>query len=181
MTGRTLIALFDTGASHSFIAFEKSSELRLKIVMLAYDLKGHNATSEAIVARLGCPQLSKNRILLDCPEMSLYFMLEGSEGPVMAKCYYLNSIVVNCIGCECQGVMLLPANVSGEEQSLNKILVVNEFPKVFLEDIIEFSPSREIKFPIELVARVGPISIAPYGAGIRISHNLTVKCTESSK
>ncbi|XP_015967240.1 uncharacterized protein LOC107490958 [Arachis duranensis] len=33
--GKILIALFDTGVSHSFISFEKDSELGLKITMLA--------------------------------------------------------------------------------------------------------------------------------------------------
>ncbi|XP_020970308.1 uncharacterized protein LOC110268465 [Arachis ipaensis] len=159
MAGKTLIVLFDTGESHSFIAFEKASELGLKIVVLAYDLKVHNATSEAIVTRLGYPQY---RILLDCYERSLHFMSEGLEGPVVAKSYYLNSIIVNYSGCECQGVMLLAANVSGDEQSLNQIPVVNEFSEVFLEDIPEFSPSREIEFATELVPGAGPISIAPY-------------------
>ncbi|XP_057758252.1 uncharacterized protein LOC130978756 [Arachis stenosperma] len=106
--GKTLNALFDSGAAHSFIAFERASELALKIVVLDYDLIVHNANSEAVVTRLGCPQvsfqvkqrdfvhdliclpmvgsdlilgldwLSKNHVLLDYSEKSLYFMLEES-------------------------------------------------------------------------------------------------------
>ncbi|XP_016164656.1 uncharacterized protein LOC107607195 [Arachis ipaensis] len=48
MTGQTLNALFDLGATHSFIAFEKVSELGLKSVVLGYDLKVYNATHEAM-------------------------------------------------------------------------------------------------------------------------------------
>ncbi|XP_057760090.1 uncharacterized protein LOC130980420 [Arachis stenosperma] len=55
MAGKTLNALFHSGATHSFIAFEKADELRLKIVVLGYDLKVYNATHEALVTRLGCP------------------------------------------------------------------------------------------------------------------------------
>ncbi|XP_057740348.1 uncharacterized protein LOC130957512 [Arachis stenosperma] len=95
---------------------------------------------------LGLDWLSKNRILLDCYERSLHFMSEGSEGPVVTKSYYLNSIIVNYSGCECQGVMLLAANVS----------------EVFPENIPEFAPYREIEFAIELVPGARPISIAPY-------------------
>ncbi|XP_052113753.1 uncharacterized protein LOC127744923 [Arachis duranensis] len=112
MVGKTLNALFDSGASHTFIAFEKADELGLKIVILGYDLKVYNATHEAMVTRLGCPQvpfrvqgrdfvhnliclpmtgldlilgldwLSKNRVLLDCSAKTMYFMPEDTEGPV---------------------------------------------------------------------------------------------------
>ncbi|XP_016185978.1 uncharacterized protein LOC107627666 [Arachis ipaensis] len=144
MAGKTLIALFDTGASHSFIAFEKASELGLKIVMLAYDLEVDTAISEAIVTR------------------SLQFMSKGSEGQVVANGYYLNSLMVNCSESECSGFILLATSVSEDEKILNQIPVVNEFLEVFLEGITEFPPSQKIEFAIELVPRAGLISIAPY-------------------
>ena len=40
--------------------------------------------------------------------------------------------------------------------------MVKEYPKVFLKDIPEFPPEREIEFSIELVPGTRPISIAPY-------------------
>ncbi|XP_016205986.1 uncharacterized protein LOC107646309 [Arachis ipaensis] len=57
MAGKTLNALFDSEATHSFIAFEKAHELGLKIVVMGYDLKVYNATHEAMITRLGCPQV----------------------------------------------------------------------------------------------------------------------------
>ncbi|XP_025627733.1 uncharacterized protein [Arachis hypogaea] len=131
LAGKVLNALFDSGATHSFIAFEKADELGLKIVVLGYDLKVYNATHKAMVTRLGCPQvpfqvqqrefvhdlicllmtgldlilgldwLSKNHVLLDCFVKSVCFMPEDTEGPVVANSYYLNSMVVNCFGTEC--------------------------------------------------------------------------------
>ncbi|XP_015947606.1 uncharacterized protein LOC107472616, partial [Arachis duranensis] len=113
MAGKILNALFDSGASHSFIAFEKTHELGLRMVVLGYDLKLYNATHEAMVTRIGCPQvpfrvqqrefvhdliclpmtgldlilgldwLSKNHVCLDCSEKSVQFMPEGSEAPVV--------------------------------------------------------------------------------------------------
>ncbi|XP_016199882.1 uncharacterized protein LOC107640892 [Arachis ipaensis] len=173
MAGQILNALFDSEASHSFIAFEKASELGLKIVVLGYDLKVYNATHKAMVTRLGCPQvlfrvkqrdfvhdliclpmtgldlflgldwLSKNHVLLDCSAKLAYFMPEDTEGPVV-------------------GILLLTTGVSGDEQSLDQIPVVCEFPEVFFDDIDEFPPNREVEFAIELVPGTGPISIAPY-------------------
>ncbi|XLS75404.1 hypothetical protein HN51_032269, partial [Arachis hypogaea] len=192
IAGQTLNALFDSGASHSFIAFEKAHELGLKIATLGYDLKVYNATHEAMVTRLGCPEvsfrfkqrdfvhnliclpmigldlilgldwLSKNHVLLDCSIKSVYFMPEDTEGPVVVNNYYLNSMMVNCSGTECQGIMLLTAGVSGDDQRLEQIPVVCEFPEVFPDDIDEFPPNREVEFSIELVPGAGPISSAPY-------------------
>ncbi|XP_072064483.1 uncharacterized protein [Arachis hypogaea] len=154
MAGKILNALFDSGASHSFIAFEKAHELGLRMVVLGYDLKVYNATHEAMATRIECPQvpfrvqqrefvhdliclpmtgldlilgldwLSKNHVLLDCSEKSVQFMPEGSEAPVVVNSYYLNSMIVNCSGTECQGIMLLTAGVSGDDQSLEQIPVV---------------------------------------------------------
>ncbi|XP_057745703.1 uncharacterized protein LOC130963616 [Arachis stenosperma] len=123
---------YETGASHSFIACEKAHELGLRMVVLGYDLKVYNATHEAMVTKIGCPQvsfrvqqrefvhdliclpmtgldlilgldwLSKNHVLLDCSEKSVQFMPEGSEAPVV-------------------GIMLLTAGVSGDDQSLEQI------------------------------------------------------------
>ncbi|XP_016195827.1 uncharacterized protein LOC107636867 [Arachis ipaensis] len=50
----------------------------------------------------------------------------------------------------------------GDDQSLEQISVVCEFPYVFSDDINEFSLNREVEFAIELVPRAGPISITPY-------------------
>ena len=40
--------------------------------------------------------------------------------------------------------------------------MVREFPDVFLKDISDLPLERDIKFSIDLVPSVGPISLAPY-------------------
>ena len=40
--------------------------------------------------------------------------------------------------------------------------MIKEYLDVFSEDIPKFPPKQEIEFSIELVPRIGPISIAPY-------------------
>ncbi|XP_015944993.1 uncharacterized protein LOC107470127 [Arachis duranensis] len=142
IAGKVLSALFDSRAMHSFIAFEKADELGLKIVVWDYDLKAYNITHESM--------------------KSVCFMPEDTEGPVVANSYYLNSMTVNYSGIECQGIMLLTASVLGDDQSLEQISVVCEFPEVFSDDIDEFPPNREVEFAIELVPGAGSISSAPY-------------------
>ncbi|XP_015944890.2 uncharacterized protein LOC107470017 [Arachis duranensis] len=85
---------------------------------------------------------------------------EGSE--TLIRGYDLKVYNTTHEAMEFQGVMLLAASVSGEEQNLKQIPVVCEFLKVFLDDIEEFPPSRKVEFSIELVLGIGPILIAPY-------------------
>ncbi|POO76494.1 hypothetical protein C1T30_42875, partial [Bacillus sp. MBGLi97] len=73
---------------------------------------------------LGLDWLFKNHVLLDCFITSVYFMPEDTEGPVVVNNYYLNLMMVNCSGTECQGILLLTAGVSGDDQRLDQISVV---------------------------------------------------------
>ncbi|XP_057744988.1 uncharacterized protein LOC130962844 [Arachis stenosperma] len=185
------IALYDTGALHSFISFTKVKELGLKVLELPFDLHVHTL-HQTIMTRSGCRQvgfklkgrgfvhdliclpmvglkmilgfdwLSKNRILLDCFEWTIRFMLEGENGAMVATGYYLNSVMVHCSREECQGYILLATNTLGDAQNLDKISMVRDFLEVFPEDIPEFPPQREIEFVIELVPGAGLVSIAPY-------------------
>ncbi|XP_020963973.1 uncharacterized protein LOC110265353 [Arachis ipaensis] len=182
---KSLVALYDTGASHSFILFAKVEELSLKVSELPFDMHVHTPY-QTVMIRSGCRQvgfklegidfvhdliclpmvglemilgfdwLSKNRVLLDCFEWTIRFMPNGENGAVVAMGYYLNSVMVHCSGKECQGYVLLAANALGDAQNLDQIPVVREFPEVFPEDIPEFPPQREIEFAIELVPGAGP-------------------------
>ncbi|XP_016169579.1 uncharacterized protein LOC107612333 [Arachis ipaensis] len=188
---KILVALYDTGASHSFISFAKVEELGLKVLELAFELHVHTP-HQIIVTRSSCRQvgfklegrnfvhdficlpmvglemilgfdwLSNNWVLLDCCEWSIQFMLEGENGAVIAEGYYLNSVMVHCSGEECQDYILLVANALGDNQKIDQIPIVRDFLEVFSEDIPKFPPQREIEFAIELVPGAGPMLIAPY-------------------
>ena len=54
-------------------------------------------------------------------------MSEGEKGAVIAEGYYLNSVMVHCSGEECQGYILLTANVLGDNQKLDQISLVRDF------------------------------------------------------
>ncbi|XP_016192289.1 uncharacterized protein LOC107633167 [Arachis ipaensis] len=111
---------------------------------------------------LGFDWFPKNRVLLDCFERSIQFISEGEKGAVIAEGYYLNSVMVHCSGGKCQGYILLAANKLGDNQELDQIPIVRDFPEVFPEDIPEFPPQRKIEFAIELVPGARPVSMAPY-------------------
>jgi len=48
------------------------------------------------------------------------------------------------------------------EKGVGDLSVVQEFPEVFLDDITDLPPEREVEFANDLVPGTSPISIAPY-------------------
>ncbi|XP_027337088.1 uncharacterized protein LOC113850732 [Abrus precatorius] len=111
---------------------------------------------------LGIDWLSANRVMLNCSDKTVIFSSVSLPKSQNLVNLYLNSITINHCGLESQGFLLLSTSVTEVNKRMEDILVVKEYPDVFLEDILEFPPEREIEFTIELVPRTGPISIAPY-------------------
>ncbi|XP_015960345.1 uncharacterized protein LOC107484245 [Arachis duranensis] len=168
---KILVALYDTRDSHCFITFDKNEDLELKMSELAFDLHVHTLY-QTVVTKLVCREVTfkiedrefvhdliclpmiglemilgfdwllKSRALLECFKRSIWFFPEGEGGEIVVKGYYLNSVLVNCSGEECQGYILLVANTLGDEQRLDQIPVVRKFPEVFTKDIIEFPPQK---------------------------------------
>ena len=57
----------------------------------------------------------------------------------------------------------LMASLSIENQvSIDELQVVREFPEVFLDEIPDVLPEREVEFAIDLVPGTRPVSMAPY-------------------
>ena len=65
-----------------------------------------------------------------------------------------------------KGCMGYLANIMDTREELKvkpeEVLVVNEFPDVFPEDLPGLPPDREIEFVIDLLPGTAPISKAPY-------------------
>ena len=62
----------------------------------------------------------------------------------------------------CQGYFAFMVDRRQDGTRLEDILIVKEFPDVFLDDLSGLPPDRAIEFVIELVPRTEPISIPLY-------------------
>jgi len=62
----------------------------------------------------------------------------------------------------CEGLLCNVVKIEGAESSLEDIPTVREFPDVFLEDIPDMPPLREVEFCIDLTHGATPISRTPY-------------------
>ena len=62
----------------------------------------------------------------------------------------------------CETYLAHVINKSSSEVTLDNVLVVCEFPNVFLEDLSGLPPDREFEFGIELLPGSAPVFMPPY-------------------
>jgi hypothetical protein len=69
-----------------------------------------------------------------------------------------------CMRKGCQVYAIQITNLLGKEDkpNLEDFVVLCEFRDVFVDEILELRPRREIDFSIDLLPRSAPISKAPY-------------------
>ncbi|KAL3746491.1 hypothetical protein ACJRO7_015454, partial [Eucalyptus globulus] len=169
-------ALFDPGATHSFIAeqFVKliglSPELLESVVSISTPLK------DKVLVTLGCSGcklvIGERVGEIDLIVLAMYdfdfnplrgesFEFIGSRGgPSIALISSLEA--TRLLDGGCQGYLAIVVDTTVEELKLEYISVVREFPDVFPKELPGLPPEREIEFVIELAPGTEPISKAPY-------------------
>jgi hypothetical protein len=174
------IVLFNSGASHSFIisSFVAKHNLpiaNMKHTMLVSSLGGEMRTkliclvvsisirgvdflsnlvlldSKGIDIILGMHWLSKYDGVIQCTKKAV--RLTKKDGTTIE---FVATVQVD------QASMLSQMKVT----ALEEILVVQEYPDVFSEELPGMPPDRDIEFLIELLPRTPPISKRPYRMAI---------------
>jgi hypothetical protein len=175
------VVLFDSRASHSFISAAYVEKHNLPIALLRCQMivsspggdmparqlcpmvnlkiRGVDFVTNLIVLELksiyiilGMDWLGKHKVLIDCTKKSIKLTtLDGKEleyvaEPVVTAKGIANRAKINQLGAS-QG---------------SKVLVVNEFPDVFPEELPGMPPDRDIKFVIELMPGTALIYKTPF-------------------
>jgi hypothetical protein len=65
-----------------------------------------------------------------------------------------------------------------KEVRIEDIAIVREFQDVFLKELPEMSPDREIEFTIDLIPGIVPIAQAPYKMGLKELEELKAQIDE---
>jgi len=105
---------------------------------------------------LGMDWLSANRILIDYREKKLLFS-DSVEPELLSSQGFVKELQE---GAQCY-IIFTHLEVEKEER-MSIIPVVHEFEDVFPDEVPGLSPNREVEFSIDLVPRIGPVSMAPY-------------------
>ncbi|GKD45581.1 reverse transcriptase domain-containing protein [Tanacetum coccineum] len=61
-----------------------------------------------------------------------------------------------------ENVTTKETKVKSEKKQLEDVPIVRDFPKVFPEDLLGLSPTRQVEFQIDLIPGAAPIARAPY-------------------
>ncbi|GAU10644.1 hypothetical protein TSUD_419790, partial [Trifolium subterraneum] len=182
-----LIAIIDTGATHSFISMDCMKRLNIPVYEMSGCMNIETPASGSVITRLvcrNCPVSVFGRHFgmdLVCIPLSGIDVIFGMNWLVF------NQVHINC----CEKTVIFPKSegslslMKGEEvkESLNdhgelfmvfgslkleggikweELPVVSEFSDVFPEDISDLPPEREVEFGIDLVPGTSLISMAPY-------------------
>jgi len=179
--------LNDSGATHSFVSNECVRRLGLVMRELACELivatpmSGEVSTTficvgchmevagrrfkvnliclpmERLDVILGMDWLANNHVVIDCGQRRVVF--PDVEGLELISSNQAEKGIEE--GARCFMIVAQTEKKSTTEK-LSMILVVDEYADVFLDEIPELPPSRDVDFTIELIHVAGPVSMAPY-------------------
>lgn len=184
-----LIAIIDTSATHSFIATDCASKLNLVVSNMRGEMVIDTPTKGSVTTSLVCLKcplsifdkdfvvdpiclslggldvilgmdwLESNCVHINCCEKSVRFLTPEEKGEdVFLSARQLRELMKD----EAQVFVLLASLSIESHREIDELPVVREFSEVFLNDIPDVPPEREIEFVIDLVPGTILVSMAPY-------------------
>jgi len=187
LLGYSMLVLFNSEATHSFIANACVGRLNLVKRDLGCELlvstpsSGQVATSsvcvgcsmevvghgfkvnlvclplEGLDVILGMDWLSNNHIIIDYGRRNLVF-LEHEGLELISAQRAINEVEA---GATCF-MIVAHTEKNNTAEKISEIPVVEEYADVFPNEILELPPSKDVDFTIDLIPGVGPVSMASY-------------------
>ncbi|GJZ88332.1 putative reverse transcriptase domain-containing protein [Tanacetum coccineum] len=118
---------------------------------------------------IGMDWLSKYHAKILCDEKVVHIPINGETLIIRGDRSKTRLNLISCIKTEryisrgCQVFMIqVMEKKKSDENRLEDILVVREFPEVFLENLPGLPPVRQVEFQINLIPGAAPVARAPY-------------------
>jgi hypothetical protein len=168
--------LFDSGASHSFITSIFVAKHNLLIANMKHTMLVRSPRGEMRI-ELICPAVSISTRGVDFPSNLILIDSKGIDILLGMDWLIKYAGVIQCVkkvvrltkkdGTTIEFVAAVQADQANmlsqmKVTALEAILVVQECPDVFLEELSGIPPDHDIEFLIELLPRTLPISKRPY-------------------
>jgi hypothetical protein len=184
-----LIAIIDTGATHSFIAVSCVERLGLVVTPLSRGMVIDTPASGSVTTSLVCAKcpvsfgnvdFELDLVCLPLKHMDVIFGMDwmlsfGANINCLTKSVTFSKPVAEeggrfltaeqvkkSLDGEASVFMMFASLKESSEKGVSDLPVVQKFPEVFPDDITELPLEREVDFAIDLVPGTSPISIAPY-------------------
>ncbi|GJV96003.1 putative reverse transcriptase domain-containing protein [Tanacetum coccineum] len=179
LNNRYASILFDTGADRSFVSTAFSSRIVITPTALDHDYNVELADGRIVGLNTiirGCTlNLLNHPFNIDLmPIVRIPFgdeiLIVRGDGSSNKHGTRLN--IISCTKAQeylTKGCHVFLTNITAtkdgdksKEKRLEDVLVVQEFPKVFPEDLPGIPPTRQVEFRIDLVPGATPVARAPY-------------------
>jgi hypothetical protein len=173
---QSVIILFDSGATHSFI----SSKCGTKIGLNLYPTSGaytiatpggkifSNQVCRSMPIQMGRNLVRTDLLLLDLEGMDVLLGMDWMTRHRVSLDIFSRTVEIDSPDHE-PTILYLPQRECSnsyayaiEGNKLKDIPIICEYPDVFLDDFPGMPPDRDIEFVIELQPRTAPISKRPY-------------------
>ncbi|KAA3461228.1 RVP_2 domain-containing protein [Gossypium australe] len=105
---------------------------------------------------------------VDCEEKLATLCGTGGLEVVVGEKFELLSNVISSLRAEklvrkgCEAYLAYIPNADSREMKLDEMRAISDFLDVFLEELPELSPNREVEFGIELCPSTAPVTVVPY-------------------
>ncbi|GJV00040.1 putative reverse transcriptase domain-containing protein [Tanacetum coccineum] len=178
LNNRYAYILFDTGADRSFVSTAFSSQIDITPSTLDhyYDVELANGRIIGLNTILkGCTLNFLNHqfnINLMPVELGSFDAIIGMDWLASTQGNVTRLNIVSCTKKQKymeKGFPIFLAHVSAKEvedkskkKRLEDVLIVQDFPEVFPEDLPGLTPTRQVEFQIDLVPGAAPVARAPY-------------------
>nr|XP_027124217.1 uncharacterized protein LOC113740903 [Coffea arabica] len=130
--------------------------------LISLDLKGYDVI-------IGMDWFARYNVQLNCKTKVVEFSIPRVAtleldviGRLASSALVSEIRAIKLLSKGVQGYLAFLINTPGDKVKLEDVLVVNEFPDVFPDELKSMPPEREIEFKIDLVPRTTPIAKTPY-------------------
>ncbi|KAL8148026.1 hypothetical protein AgCh_005384 [Apium graveolens] len=138
------------------------------------DISGHKFSADLILFKLGefdiilgMDWLGENNAQINCKSKKVYLKTKSGE-KVVFKGHRQKRLFLTIVQAKkllrkgCESFLDYIVDSERDSPSIEDILVVNEFPDVFPDELPGLPPDRQIEFEINLAPGTEPVSKAPY-------------------
>ncbi|XP_027127752.1 uncharacterized protein [Coffea arabica] len=130
--------------------------------LISLDLKGYDMI-------IGMDLLARYNAQLNCKTKVMEFLIPEDatlrldvRGRLVSSALVSEIRVRKLLRKGAQGYLAFLINTPGDKVKMEDVLVLNEFPDVFPDELKSMPPEREIEFKIDLVLGTTPIAKTPY-------------------
>ncbi|XP_050897940.1 uncharacterized protein LOC127104837 [Lathyrus oleraceus] len=158
-----LIAIIDTGVTHSFISLDYAKILNLELFVMRGSMVIDTPTMGSVTTSFVCLKCSLNicdkdfEVDLVCLPLSQLDVILGVDW-LRANHVYINYFakVVLFLEPEKEVFMLVASLKLSENGTMGEFPVVRDFPEVFPDEVNDLPPEREVEFTINLIPSTSP-------------------------